>query len=119
MRRPILILLAIAAIAVIALTLARQDGGGGRAVVQRRAVSAGMRVRIGDATFAILAPAGDPCVDVPSHVLRLERGSFSMFFMGHATEQAQADLLLTPQLLAARVCVPPHHCAAGMYAGQL
>src|SRR5207247_781756 len=44
-----------------------------RAHVPRRAVSAGMRMHIGDATPAILAPNGDPRVDLPSLVLRLER----------------------------------------------
>jgi len=90
-----------------------------RAHVPRRAVSAGMRMRIGDATLAILAPNGDPRVDVPSLVLRLDRGSFSMLFMGDATEQAQADLLLSPGSLAARVYVPPHHGAASAYAMPL
>ena len=90
-----------------------------RARVPRRAVSAGMRMRVGDATLAILAPNGDPRVDVPSLVLRLERGSFSMLFMGDATEQAQADLLLSPSSLAARVYVPPHHGAASAYAAEL
>ena len=90
-----------------------------RAHVPRRAVRAGMRLRVGDATLSILAPDGDPRVDVPSLVLRLERGSFSMLFMGDATEQAQADLLLTPKALAARVYVPPHHGAASAYAAPL
>jgi competence protein ComEC len=87
--------------------------------VPRRAVAAGARIRVGTATLAILAPNGDPRVDVPSLVLRVERGSFSMLFMGDATEQAQADLLLTPTLLAARVYVPPHHGAASAYAVPL
>jgi competence protein ComEC len=90
-----------------------------RAHVPRRAVGAGTRLRIGDATIAILAPDGDPRVDVPSLVLRVERGSFSMLFMGDATEQAQADLLLSPSSLAARVYVPPHHGAASAYAARL
>jgi competence protein ComEC len=90
-----------------------------RAHVPRRAVAAGMLVRVGDATLAVLAPNGDPRVDVPSLVLRLERGSFSMLFMGDATEQAQADLLLSPKSLAARVYVPPHHGAASPYAVPL
>ena len=87
-----------------------------RAHVPRRAVAAGMRIRVGDATLAVLAPNGDPRVDVPSLVVRLERGPFSMLFMGDATEQAQADLLLSPESLAARVYVPPHHGAASAYA---
>jgi competence protein ComEC len=90
-----------------------------RRQVPRRAVAAGARIRVGTATLAILAPNGDPRVDVPSLVLRVERGSFSMLFMGDATEQAQADLLLTPTLLAARVYVPPHHGAASAYAASL
>ena len=90
-----------------------------RAHVPRRAVSEGTRLRVGDATLAILAPNGDPRVDVPSLVLRLERGSFSMLFMGDATEQAQADLLVSPASLGARVYVPPHHGAASAYAATL
>ena len=90
-----------------------------RAHVARRAVSAGMRMRVGTATLAVLAPNGDPRVDVPSLVLRFERGSFSMLFMGDATEQAQADLLLNARSLAARVYVPPHHGAASAYAVPL
>jgi competence protein ComEC len=42
-----------------------------------------------------------------------------MLFMGDATEQAQADLLLSPQSLSARVYVPPHHGAASAYAVEL
>ena len=90
-----------------------------RAHVARREVAAGMRIRIGDASLAVLAPNGDPRVDVPSLVLRLERGSFSMLFMGDATDQAQADLLLSPESLAARVYVPPHHGAASPHAAAL
>jgi competence protein ComEC len=90
-----------------------------RAHVPRRAVAAGTRMRVGGATLAVLAPDGDPRVDIPSLVLRLERGSFSMLFMGDATEQAQADLLLSPTALAARVYVPPHHGAASAYAVPL
>ncbi|MDQ2915460.1 MAG: DNA internalization-related competence protein ComEC/Rec2 [Chloroflexota bacterium] len=87
--------------------------------VARRALAAGMRVQIGATTLAVLAPNGDPRVDVPSLVLRVERGAFSMLFMGDATEQAQADLLLSPTSLAARVYVPPHHGAASAYAVPL
>jgi len=90
-----------------------------RANVPRRAVAAGVRMRIGDATLTVLAPDGDPRVDLPSLVLRVERGSFSMLFMGDATEQAQADLLLSKESLATRVYVPPHHGAATPYASAL
>ena len=90
-----------------------------RANVPRRAVAAGVRLRIGDATLTVLAPDGDPRVDIPSLVLRIERGSFSMLFMGDATEQAQADLLLSKDSLATRIYVPPHHGAATPYAAAL
>lgn len=90
-----------------------------RAHVPRQAVAVGMRIRIAGATIRVLAPNGDPRVDVPSLVLRLERGSFSMLFMGDATDQAQADLLLNPSSLATRVYVPPHHGAASPYAALL
>ncbi|MGH2471290.1 MAG: ComEC/Rec2 family competence protein [Candidatus Limnocylindria bacterium] len=90
-----------------------------RAQIPRRAVAAGMRIRVADAALAVLAPNGDPRVDVPCLVLRLERGTFSMLFMGDATEQAQADLLLSPESLAARVYVPPHHGAASAHASAL
>lgn len=90
-----------------------------RAKVPRRAVSAGMRLRIGGATLAVLSPTGDPLVDVPSLVLRLERGSASTLFMGDVTDRAQADLLLNADLLRTRVYVPPHHGAASPYAASL
>lgn len=90
-----------------------------RTGVARRALAAGTRISIGDASLVVLAPDGDPRVDVPSLVLRLERGSFSMLFMGDATEQAQADLLLSPASLAARVYVPPHHGSASAYGVRL
>ena len=90
-----------------------------RSQVPRRAVAAGTRMRVGDAILAVLSPNGDPLVDVPSLVLRLERGSFSMLFMGDATDRAQADLLLNPTSLAARVYVPPHHGAASPHAKPL
>ncbi|MBI3522273.1 MAG: ComEC/Rec2 family competence protein [Chloroflexi bacterium] len=90
-----------------------------RAQVPRRALQAGMRVRLGDAELRALSPLDDPKVDVPSLVLRYELGGFSMLFMGDATEQAQADLLLAPATLAARVYVPPHHGAATPHAKPL
>jgi competence protein ComEC len=83
-----------------------------RAGVTHREVAAGARVRFGAAALRVLAPNDDPKVDVPSLVLRLERAGFAMLFMGDATEQAQADLLLAPSELAATVYVPPHHGAA-------
>jgi beta-lactamase superfamily II metal-dependent hydrolase len=51
-------------------------------------------------------------VDTPSLVLRIERGRFSALFMGDATDEALADLLLHPEGLHSRVYVPPHHGAA-------
>jgi competence protein ComEC len=90
-----------------------------RAHVPRRAVAAGTRMRLGNATLTVLAPDGDPRVDVPSLVLRFESGPFSILFMGDATEQAQADLLLNPAPLHTRVYVPPHHGAASVYARDL
>jgi competence protein ComEC len=90
-----------------------------KAHVDRRALAAGSRFRLGAASVSVLAPNGDPRVDVPSLVLRLEHGSFSMLFMGDATEQAQSDLLLAPEMLATRVYVPPHHGAASTYGASL
>lgn len=82
-------------------------------------VRAGDRVRLGGATIRVLAPDGDPRVDVPSLALRLEYGAFSMLFMGDATDAALANLLLAPQALAARVYVPPHHGAATPFGAAL
>lgn len=90
-----------------------------RAGVTRKAVSEGARIRLGEMSFEVLAPNGDPRVDVPSLVIRLERGSFSMLFTGDATDAALADLLLRPEALAARVYVPPHHGASSAYAATL
>lgn len=87
--------------------------------VPLRAVSAGTRMRIADASLIVLSPEGDPRVDVPSLVLRLERGGFSILFMGDATDQAQANLLLSPHSLATRVYVPPHHGATSLYSKML
>ena len=80
--------------------------------VPRRAAIAGAAVRLGSATLRFLAPEADVSVDVPSLVVQLERGSFSMLFMGDATEAAQAALLRDPAALRSRVYVPPHHGAA-------
>ena len=79
-----------------------------RAHAQRHAVRAGQRLQVGDAVITVLSPQDDPRVDTPSLVLRVERGRFSMLFMGDATDQALADLLLHPEGLRSRVYVPPH-----------
>ena len=82
-------------------------------------LSAGSVVKLGATRIRILAPNDDPLVDVPSLVLRLELGSTSILFSGDATEPAQADLLLAPDALRARIYVPPHHGAATPYANAL
>jgi len=82
-------------------------------------LSAGSVVKLGAARIRVLAPNDDPLVDVPSLVLRLELGSTSILFSGDATEPAQADLLLAPDALRARIYVPPHHGAATPYATAL
>lgn len=83
-----------------------------RAHAERHAVRAGQRLRVGDAVITVLSPENDPRVDTPSLVLRIERGRFSALFMGDATDEALADLLLHPDGLHSRVYVPPHHGAA-------
>ena len=87
--------------------------------VARADVSAGSVVRLGPARIVVLAPNGDPLVDVPSLVLRLEVGTTSILFSGDATDTAQADLLLAPEALRSRIYVPPHHGAATPYARAL
>lgn len=83
-----------------------------RAHAERHAVRAGQRLRVGDALITVLSPENDPRVDTPSLILRIERGSFSALFMGDATDEALADLLLHPEGLHSRLYVPPHHGAA-------
>lgn len=90
-----------------------------RAHAERHAVRAGQRLRVGDAVITVLSPENDPRVDTPSLVLRVERGRFSALFMGDATDQALADLLLHPEGLHSRVYVPPHHGAATPHAVTL
>ncbi len=90
-----------------------------RAHAVRHAVRAGQRIRVGDAVITVLSPEADPRVDTPSLVLRVERGSFSALFMGDATDEALADLLLHPEGLRSRVYVPPHHGAATPHAVTL
>ena len=87
--------------------------------IARADVGAGSVVRLGAARIRVLAPNDDPLVDVPSLVLRLEIGSVSVLFSGDATDAAQADLLLAPETLRARIYVPPHHGAATPYASAL
>lgn len=83
---------------------------------ERRAVHAGERITLGDATIAVLAPDRDLRVDVPSLVLRVERGAFSVLFMGDAVDDALVRLLEHPERLRSRIYVPPHHGAATPYA---
>ena len=90
-----------------------------RAHAVRHAVRAGQRLRVGDAVITVLSPEEDPRVDTPSLVLRVERGAFSALFMGDATDEALADLLLHPDGLHSRVYVPPHHGAATPHAVTL
>jgi competence protein ComEC len=87
--------------------------------IARADVGVGSSVTLGPARIRVLAPNDDPLVDVPSLVLRLELGAISVLFSGDATEAAQADLLLAPDALRARVYVPPHHGAATPYATAL
>lgn len=87
--------------------------------IARADVAAGSSVRLGAARIRVLAPNDDPLVDVPSLVLRFELGPASVLFSGDATDAAQADLLLAPDALRARVYVPPHHGAASPYARAL
>ncbi|MHB8630578.1 MAG: ComEC/Rec2 family competence protein, partial [Candidatus Limnocylindria bacterium] len=87
--------------------------------IARADVSAGAVVKLGAARLFVLAPNADPLVDVPSLVLRLELGTTTILFSGDATETAQADLLLAPDALRARIYVPPHHGAATPYANAL
>jgi competence protein ComEC len=82
-----------------------------RAHAARHVVRAGQRVHVADAVITVLSPENDPRVDTPSLVLKVERGRFSALFMGDATDEALATLLLQPELLRSRVYVPPHHGA--------
>jgi len=90
-----------------------------RAHAKRHAVRAGQRLRVADAVITVLSPEDDPRVDTPSLVLRIERGRFSALFMGDATDEALADLLLHPEGLRSRVYVPPHHGAGTPHAVTL
>lgn len=90
-----------------------------RAHAERHVVRAGQRLHVADAVITVLSPEEDSRVDTPSLVLRVERGRFSAIFMGDATDQALADLLLHPEGLRSRVYVPPHHGAATPHAVTL
>jgi competence protein ComEC len=87
--------------------------------IERRALHAGQRVQLGEATIEVLAPADDLVVDTPSLVLRVERGSFSALFTGDAVDDALGRLLEHPERLHSRVYVPPHHGAQTPHAGAL
>jgi competence protein ComEC len=86
---------------------------------QRRAMHAGQRLALGDATITILAPDTELHVDVPSLVLRVERGPFSALFTGDAVDEALGRLLEHPERLRSRVYIPPHHGAETPYGGAL
>jgi len=90
-----------------------------RAPAARHVVRAGQRVHVADAVIMVLSPEDDPRVDTPSLVLKVERGLFSALFIGDATDEALATLLLEPELLRSRVYVPPHHGAATPHAVTL
>jgi competence protein ComEC len=90
-----------------------------RAHAERRAVRAGQKIHVAGAVISVLSPQSDPRVDTPSLILRVERGRFSALFMGDATDEALADLLLHPEGLRSRVYVPPHHGAATPHAVTL
>src|SRR5207302_2148762 len=89
-----------------------------KAGVPRRAVRAGTRLSLGDASVSVLAPDDLP-VDVPSLVLRVDRGAFSALFTGDAVDDALARVLDRPDALRARVYVPPHHGAESAYGAAL
>ncbi|HEU5288178.1 MAG TPA: ComEC/Rec2 family competence protein [Candidatus Limnocylindria bacterium] len=87
--------------------------------VVRRAVQMGERFSIGDLRVTVLAPDPDLRVDVPSLVLHVERGAFSVLFTGDAVDDALARLLEHPRALRSRVYVPPHHGAETPHAAAL
>ena len=90
-----------------------------KAGVPRRAVRAGDRIDLGGASVEVLAPDPDLLVDTPDLVLRVRDGPFSALFTGDVVEDAQLRLLAHPEMLRARLYVPPHHGAATPYAVAL
>ena len=93
--------------------------GVARSKADRRVVRAGHRITVAGAVISVLSPGDDPRIDTPSLVLHIQRGRFSALFMGDATDDALADLLLDPASLRARLYVPPHHGAATPHAAPL
>ena len=87
--------------------------------VPRRAMRAGQRLTLGEASIEILAPDPDVLVDVPSLVLRIARGPFSILFTGDAVDAALGKLMEHPDRLRSRIYVPPHHGAETPFAGAL
>lgn len=90
-----------------------------RAGVRRVALAAGARLRLGRITLHVLAPGRDRRPSVANLVLLAEAPEGSVLFMGDATDDSIADLLLAPDDLAARLYVPPHHGADTAYAAAL
>lgn len=87
--------------------------------VRRVALGAGARLRLGRVTLHVLAPGRDRRPTVANLVLLAETPQGAVLFMGDATDDAIADLLLAPDDLAARVYVPPHHGADTIHAAAL
>jgi competence protein ComEC len=87
--------------------------------VRRRAMHAGERLELGDATVSVLAPDADVRVDVPSLVLRVSRGPLSVLFTGDAVDDALAHLLDHAERLRSRIYIPPHHGAETPYGGAM
>lgn len=90
-----------------------------RAGVRRVALAAGARLRLGRLTLHVLAPGRDRRPSVANLVLLAEAPEGSVLFMGDATDDSIADLLLAPDDLAARLYVPPHHGAETAHAAAL
>lgn len=87
--------------------------------VRRVALGQGARLRLGRVTLHVLAPGRDRRPSVANLVLLAEAPEGSVLFMGDATDDAIADLLLAPDDLAARLYVPPHHGADTAHATAL
>ena len=90
-----------------------------RAGTRRVAVEAGATLRSGSVTFRVLAPGRDRSPSLANLVLLGETSEGRILFMGDATDDAVADLLLAPTALEARLYVPPHHGARTPHAAAL